>query len=68
MLKLYNHIKFFSTSNIIMKNSNIKRDLVKLSPKKSALIGAAESHDIPLKKDEFLKKCKEDLKREKKEN
>jgi len=68
MLKLYNHIKFFSTSNIIMKNSNIKSELVKLSPNKSALIGAAESHDIPLKKDDFLKKCKEDLKREKKEN
>mgnify|MGYP001456079793 CR=1 FL=1 len=69
MLFTYKFIKFYNTSSFVIKSNNIKKELVKLSPKNSALIGATESHALPLKVDEFIKKCKDDFfKREKKEN
>jgi len=69
MLYAYKFIKFYNTASIAIKDNNVKKELVKLCPKKSALIGATESHDLPLKVHEFIKKCKDDFKkREKKEN
>ena len=69
MLYAYKFIKFYNTASIALKDNNVKKELLKLSPKKFALIGATESHALPLKVDEFIKKCKDDFKkREKKEN
>lgn len=69
MLKPYKYIKFYNTTSFVLKDNNIKKAVAKLCPKKSALIGATESHDIPLKVEEFVKKCKQDLKKiDKKEN
>ena len=72
MLKSTNFFKFYSTSNILLKDTKLKKELtkiqLKLSPKKYALIGATESHEVPIKLTEFKKRVNENFKRVEKKN
>ena len=70
--KFFNLLKNYSTSNIFLKETSVKKEFpkfqLKLSPKKTALIGATESHEIPIKLTELKKRVNENFKGVEKKN